>query len=255
MTVAETAASLRRELAVQGARRSYLEGCESMQRVHIDPRLGTKRIDQVSTDDIERLAAGMLQSGRAPKTVRNVLTFLHSIFEHAMRRGWARKNPVRHAPRPKRRRTTDANPDLQFLTVSQLEAVIRAIPDETVRRQPAPTREGRPGPAPPPPDVLGPVLRVVVLTAAMSGLRQLELLGLRWRDVDWTAQRLRVRNTFVRGEHSGDGKLICRRLGRFRWPAAWRARSTAGRGAPFTRPTTTWCSPTPRPASLSTAAR
>ena len=40
----------------------------------------------------------------------------------------------------------------------------------------------------------------------MSGLRQSELIGLRWRDVDWRAQRLRVRNTFVRGEHSGDGK-------------------------------------------------
>ena len=31
-------------------------------------------------------------------------------------------------------------------------------------------------------------------------------LGLRWRDVDWAAQRIRVRNTFVRGEHSTDGK-------------------------------------------------
>ena len=54
--------------------------------------------------------------------------------------------------------------------------------------------------------MLGPVLRVVVLTAAMTGLRQGELLGLRWRDVDWSAQRIRVRNTFVRGEHSAAGK-------------------------------------------------
>jgi integrase len=50
------------------------------------------------------------------------------------------------------------------------------------------------------------VLRVVILTAAMTGLRQGELLGLRWRDVDWAVQRIRVRNTFVRGEHSGEGK-------------------------------------------------
>ena len=40
----------------------------------------------------------------------------------------------------------------------------------------------------------------------MTGLRQSELLGLRWRDVDWAAQRIRVRNTFVRGEHSTQGK-------------------------------------------------
>jgi integrase len=50
------------------------------------------------------------------------------------------------------------------------------------------------------------VIRVVVLTAAMTGLSQSELLGLRWRDVDWTAQRIRVRNTWVRGEHSAEGK-------------------------------------------------
>lgn len=37
----------------------------------------------------------------------------------------------------------------------------------------------------------------------MTGLRQSELVDLRWRDVDWSAQRIRVRNTFVRGEHSG----------------------------------------------------
>jgi integrase len=55
-------------------------------------------------------------------------------------------------------------------------------------------------------DVLGPVLRVVILTAAMTGLRQSELIGLRWRDVDWSDQRIRVRNAFARGEHSSKGK-------------------------------------------------
>jgi integrase len=85
--------------------------------------------------------------------------------------------------------------------------VLRAIPDDVVERAPAPTRRGRPGPAPPPPpDVIGPVLRVLILAAAITGRRQSELLGLRWRDVDWTAQRIRVRNTFVRGEHSAEGK-------------------------------------------------
>jgi integrase len=54
--------------------------------------------------------------------------------------------------------------------------------------------------------VLGPVLRVLIRTAAMTGLRRSELLGLRWRDVGWTAQRVRVRNVFVRGEHSSAGK-------------------------------------------------
>jgi DNA-binding transcriptional regulator YiaG len=57
--------------------------------------------------------------------------------------------------------------------VEAVTAVLRAIPDEVVERAPAPTRRGRPGPAPPPPpEVLGPVLRVLILAAAITGLRQ-----------------------------------------------------------------------------------
>jgi integrase len=206
-SVDEVCDSLRQKLRLRGARRSYLEGCESMQRVHISPWLGAKPVSEIRTAHIEALASSMLDAGLAPKTVRSVLTFLHSIFEHALQRRLIHENPVRHATRPGRRRGGDVNPDLQFLTVDELDAVIRAIPDDVVVRTSAPTRRGRPGPAPPPPpDVLGPVLRVLILAAAITGLRQSELLGLRWRDVDWTAQRIRVRNTFVRGEHSSDGK-------------------------------------------------
>ncbi len=203
----DAADSLRRKLAMQGSRKSYLEGCESMQRVHIVPGLENAPLAAVKREDVEALAERMLAAGRSPKTVRNVLTFLYGVFEHAIDNGWCTDNPVRRAARPRRQRAGDAEPDLKFLTLEELEAVIRAIPDQTVVRRAAPTRRGRDGPAPPPPpDVLGPVLRVLVLTAAMTGLRQSELLGLRWRDVDWGAQRIRVRNTFTRGEHSSRGK-------------------------------------------------
>ena len=184
------------------------------------------------------------------------LSFVHSIFEHAIDRGWARENPVRRATRPGRRRHGDIDPDLQFLTLGELEAVLRAIPDDVVVRTPAPTRKGRAGPAPPPPaDVLGPVLRVLVLAAAMTGLRQSELFGLRWRDVDWAAQRIRVRNTFVRGEHSTDGKsdLSTRRS----VPMADRLAGELDRwsSAPPTTPTMTSYSRTRRRERRSTARR
>jgi hypothetical protein len=58
-------------------------------------------------------------------------------------------NPVADAARPKHQRAGDADPDLQFLTMAELDAVIAAIPDVVVDR-----------------DVFGPVLRVIVLTAA-----------------------------------------------------------------------------------------
>lgn len=97
-TVGQAADSLRRKLALEGARRSYLDGCESMQRVHVAPTLGEKPLESVTTAQVEGLAAAIVESGRSSKTTRNVLTFLHSVFEHAIDRGWCRENPVRRRP-------------------------------------------------------------------------------------------------------------------------------------------------------------
>lgn len=206
-TVDEACIALRAKLDYVGVSRSYAKNCERKQRLHIGPALGDKVLQKVTRRDVERLGESMIANGLSPKTVRNTLTFLHQVFEHAIDQEWTAVNPVRRAVRPRRRRANDTNPDLQFLTIEELEAVLRAIPDEVVIREPKPTRRGRPGPSPPPPpDVLGPVLRRIVLMAAMTGLRQSELIGLRWRDIDWTAQRVRVRNACVRGEHSDLGK-------------------------------------------------
>lgn len=48
-------------------------------------------------------------------------------------------------------------------------------------------------------DKLGAVERPLYLCAAMTGMRQGELLALRWADVDWTAHRVRVVDNFTRG--------------------------------------------------------
>lgn len=42
--------------------------------------------------------------------------------------------------------------------------------------------------------------RALYLTAAMTGLRQGELVALRWQDVDWSAGVVRVRRSFSRGQ-------------------------------------------------------
>jgi nucleotide-binding universal stress UspA family protein len=44
------------------------------------------------------------------------------------------------------------------------------------------------------------VERVLYLTAAMTGLRQGELIALRWTDVDWLARKVRVRRNYLRGK-------------------------------------------------------
>jgi hypothetical protein len=69
----------------------------------------------VTTEDVERLASRVLARRSSPETVRNVMTFLHSILALAVKKGWAPSNPVEEAARPKRRRAGDADPYLQFL--------------------------------------------------------------------------------------------------------------------------------------------
>ena len=85
----------------------------------------------------------------------------------------------------------------------------------------------------------------------MTGLRQGELLGLRWRDVDWLAGEVRVRALRPRRvQHDQVG--ACR--GRCRSPIGSAASSRAFQRSAY-RPTTTSCSATRTPASRSTAPR
>jgi hypothetical protein len=84
---------LRARLEVAGARLSYRQNCESMQRVHISAALGRPKVDAVRTEDVERLARALLAKGRAR-----------------------------------------ADPDLRFLTPTELDAVIGGDPGR--RRRP-----------------------------------------------------------------------------------------------------------------------
>jgi hypothetical protein len=115
-TVDDAANALRERLGIEGARLSYRQNCESMQRIHVSPALGTRRVDAVTTEDIERLARAMLARGLAPKTVRNTMTFLHSVFALGVKKGWRRRTRSPMLPalgaggRPMRARTSSSSP-------------------------------------------------------------------------------------------------------------------------------------------------
>jgi integrase len=161
-------------LRAMGRKRSTLMDYESTLRVHLAPFFGATPLHRIEPRDVERFIAAEAREGRATKSVLNYLGLLHSIFAHGQKRGWCSQNPCKQVDRPRKNRDAE----IRFLDETELEAVLREVPD----------------------DHLGAVERVLYLTAAMTGLRQGELLGLRWRDVDWLAGRLRVRQSFVRGE-------------------------------------------------------
>jgi integrase len=216
------------KLAAKGRKRSHLETFESHLRVHLAPFFGQTPIDRIEPADVERLMARLhTKLELKPKTIRNVLGSLHSIFDYALRKGWVAENPCRMVEKPE---SDDSDPDIRFLTLDELEAVLRAIPDHhakgkltweqvcAIRASSASNvklarefgvsdslvsriRRGLIwADAVSTGNIYAFVDRVLILTAAMTGGRQGELLALRWRDVDWLVQQARIRRAYVRGE-------------------------------------------------------
>ena len=192
--------SLIAELEARGRKPSTVQGYRSYLNVHLVPEFGNRPLDRIQKRDVEafiqRRRQGRLpvpkQTGRrhagrpvrakqSIKSIHNYVGFLHAIFEHAIAEGWATDNPCRHArvPEPDRK---DA--DIHYLDSGELEALLVAKPGERA------TTSAR----------LWALDRTLYLTAAMTGLRQGELIALRWMDIDWSAQRIRVRRNYVRGE-------------------------------------------------------
>lgn len=175
VTVAEAGQLLLERLETKGRRRATLENYESHIRVHLVPFFGSRRLDRIGRRDVEGLIRHLLRSGRTTKTTLNIVGLLHSIFELARREGWVVANPCTLVDKPQ---DPPMDADIRFLEPEEVEALVRAVPA----------------------DDLGRVERPMYLAAAMTGMRQGELLALRWRDVDWSARRVRVRRSFVRGE-------------------------------------------------------
>lgn len=187
LAVGEAGDRMVASLEARGRKASTLAAHESALRAHLVPFFGAKPLARIETVDVEAFIASL--AGRyAPKTIRNYLGTLHSIFEFAR----IRPNPVGDATKPEGD-TTD--PDIRFLTEPEVEALLRGVPDS----------------------LMGATDRVLFLTAAMTGLRQGELFGLRWRDIDWPAGRVRVRRSYTRkraGRDAQFGKPKSRRSSR-----------------------------------------
>ncbi|MCW3039049.1 MAG: site-specific integrase [Solirubrobacterales bacterium] len=189
ITMEEAGAELRRRLELKGRKKSHKQTVESDLRNHISPFFGATDLDRITPDDIERYIVVKQRDGLAVKTVRNHVNTMHSVFDIGVRRGWCLSNPVKLADRPRLRKTETR---IQFLDQQSLDALVAA---------------------PYPADAFGRVEPSLYLTAAMTGLRQGELLGLRWRDVDFQASKVRVVSPYVRGEFAdpkseGSGRSV-----------------------------------------------
>jgi integrase len=158
-----------------GLRRRTLRNYECFLRIHLVPFFGGRSVDAVTPVEVEAFIRAQLRRGLARKTVDHHLGLLSSVYRYAVRRGYAHLNPVELCDRP---RQAKPDADVRYLSVEELEALLRAVPGDT----------------------LGRMERVLYLTAAMTGMRRGECVALRWQDVDWTAGLIRVRRSYGDGE-------------------------------------------------------
>jgi integrase len=174
-TVSQTGERLIDQLEVYGLRPTTITIYRWLLRTHLSKHLGDRELARVTPSEVERMIAAMRRNGAGPKLINNALTLLGQTFNHGIDKGSCRANPVRQVRRPR----VEQSNEIRFLDQAELEALLRAADSDTDR--------------------------VLFLTAAMTGLRQGELLGLQWRDIDWLAGKLRVRRSYVRG-HWGPPK-------------------------------------------------
>lgn len=87
------------------------------------------------------------------------------LYQHAIRYGWADRNPIRAVRQSVKRQK---EPDI--LTPKELEAIINGLSEPS---------------------------RTIDITAAVTGLRRGELIGLKWEDMDFTNGKINIVRSLV----------------------------------------------------------
>jgi site-specific recombinase XerD len=120
---------------------------------HLLPALGGKRLDEITAADIADLRARLVEIGRAPKTVNNVLSMLGTILGRAVDWGAIERAPKVELIRAEKR-------EMPFLTVEHYDRLVEGA------------------------RAVGPKALVLVLLAGDAGLRRGEIIALDWSKVD-----------------------------------------------------------------------
>lgn len=124
---------------------------------------GEQDTHTITPRQIERVLAELQSEQRQPATVLRYLTVLKAVFNRGKRLGLLRENPASLVQTPK-----PNNVLVRYLTTSQETQLLASLP---ARFHP------------------------IVLTALHTGLRQGELVRLRWADIDWTVGVLTIHET------------------------------------------------------------
>lgn len=140
-------------------------------RKHLIPGLGAHRLDRLKPEHIEVFYAKMQASGSKPATAHQVHRTFRTALNEAVRRGHLGKNPVQLAKAPK---TGDY--EVEPYTVQEVQRLLKAADQHRNSARWA--------------------------VALALGLRQGEVLGLQWVDVDLDGGFLMVRRSRHRPQYA-----------------------------------------------------
>jgi len=149
---------------------------EQILRTHVMPEFASKKVSTLTREVVKRYFARLEAAGMTPGTLRKVHTVLSAVLSEAVELEIIKANP---AARALRGRAKLVEHEMIFLTSPEVVALA---------------------------DAITPHYRLLVLTAAYTGLRASELGGLRVRDVDFERGVLEVRQSLqvVEGQDAGE---------------------------------------------------
>jgi len=159
--------------SLNGLRPRTMEDYERTLRIHVLPRFGERWIRSLDLDDL-LLLKELDEAGYAAWTIRTILTPLSRLLSFSVRMGFIEVSPMTKLDR------WDL-PAVRFQGHRILD-----------RDEVAPLLDAAPG-----------HYRTLLASALFTGLRQNELLGLRWKHVDLKAEVVRVRGSLDRNGNDG----------------------------------------------------
>jgi integrase len=165
------------DVAPQRVRPSTLKRYEQDIRVHLKPALGKVKLAELTPQWVQKLIADLSAKGLKPNTVRNVRAALRVALAQAEREGAVSRNVAKLVtlPRAVQKRVRPLSP-------ADARRLLDAFKDD----------EHEP----------------LIVLALATGLRQGELLGLRWDDVDFEAGTLRVERQLQRNKATRQYELL-----------------------------------------------
>jgi integrase len=164
--------------SIRGAvRPRTFDSYSSQLRLHVLPQLGTRPLAELSVDDVLVLIEDLRARGYTGWTIRTTLTPLSRLLNHAVRRGVIPVSPMSRLDRTERPTVWAA--EQKILKREEIARLLDSSPDR---------------------------FRTLLATAVFTGLRQGELLGLTWNELDFDDGLVKVRKSLDRQGHRQEPK-------------------------------------------------